>query len=433
MSYAPESLPLTYRPRTFEHVVGQDAIVDVLRAMVSRHALPPQILFSGPSGTGKTTLARLTAAAVLCETPMEQRDKAEPCQSCEACQEILSSSKTHPDVMEIDAASNGRVDEIRELASVVQLTPAKADFRIVIIDEVHGLTGAGGNAFLKLLEEPPEHVIFLLATTDPDKMLTTNRSRVTELPLARPPRAALMQNLKRVADAKGWTLSKELAAAIVDATDPALGVRGTLMTLQKVSPTLDNGTTDPSTAFALLGAASPSLVDSIRQAYMSGDRRATLSAASDAIHHATEQTVARALLRAARQDLQDAVQSGDDQRTTVALADHHVLTEATRDVQSIEATLVRLALARPTPEQAETETSDPKVEAFVTKVEQSSQEAAVTLRSANQLVLDGNALVITAPEDLLQTLRMPPHGPVLAAVGRQAGLQLKPNPVPTLS
>src|SRR5699024_9405998 len=115
------------------------------------------------------------------------------------CVDVLAPGRSHPDVMEIDAASNGRVDEIRELASVVQLAPARSDFRIVIIDEVHGLTGAGGNAFLKLLEEPPEHVIFLLATTDPGKMLTTNRSRVTELPLARPSREALGRNLQRVA------------------------------------------------------------------------------------------------------------------------------------------------------------------------------------------------------------------------------------------
>ena len=155
------------------------------------------------SGLGKTTLARCVAAALLCLDPKD----GDACRVCESCLDISDPSRTHPDVIEFDAASNGQKDQIRELAARAQVAPVRSQHRVYIIDEAHGLSRDGGQAFLKLLEEPPPHVIFMLATTDPEKMLRTNRSRCVEFSLSRPTDRELAEHLVRVAEGVSLTLS----------------------------------------------------------------------------------------------------------------------------------------------------------------------------------------------------------------------------------
>lgn len=404
--------------------------MEVLRSLVARSALPQQVLFSGPSGTGKTTLARLTAAALLCKTDMAARELAEPCQQCETCQEILTPGRVHPDVREIDAASSGRVDEIRELAQSVQLSPQKGSHRVVIIDEVHGLTASGGSAFLKLLEEPPKHVVFLLATTDPEKMLLTNRSRVTELPLQRPTSSQIVQNLQRVAAARNWALPDQLAAAIADATDPALGVRGTLMTLQKVSPLLEDSPEDLTKAYTLLGTTTPALLGELRRAYRAGDRPAAWDASQKAASVASDQTVLAALLRETRQDVDAALQANDDQALAETLKDQEELRAAHQHGRPLVWAVLQMALRRSGQAldagHPPAEPGDSLVGQLRQAVQELDPDTARVLSDARLEVAGPGALEVHATPDLIATLARPPHAPVLTAAARKVQVQLRP-------
>jgi DNA polymerase-3 subunit gamma/tau len=240
------SLATWYRPRTFSDVAGQRHVTAILRRQIANESLPAQILFAGGSGLGKTTLARITAAALLCESSPEEREAmgvapGDDCGQCESCRDITLPGRTHADVIEFDAASNGGKDEIRAIAERAQLLPMRGKRKVYIIDEAHGLTGPGGQAFLKLLEEPPPHVTFMLATTDPAKMAPANRGRCSEYELLPPSMQDMAKNVLRVAELEGWSLSPEAALAVVESSDLALGVRATLMSLEKVAPLLDNG------------------------------------------------------------------------------------------------------------------------------------------------------------------------------------------------
>ncbi len=160
-----------YRPRTFAEIVGQRHVTQTLANAVKAERIAHAYLFCGPRGTGKTSTARALAMALNCE----QGPTAEPCLKCESCQRI--SEGTALDVVEIDAASNRGIDEIRALREKVALAPTDARFKVYIVDEVHMLTGEAFNAFLKTLEEPPAHVVFVLATTEPHRVLPTILSR----------------------------------------------------------------------------------------------------------------------------------------------------------------------------------------------------------------------------------------------------------------
>ena len=160
-----------YRPQRFDEVIGQDVIVKTLQNALSAGKITHAYLFSGPRGVGKTTVARLLAKAINCEQGMGK----EPCNECESCRQIMEG--INPDVIEIDAASNNGVDEIREIREKVKFLPGESKYKIYIIDEVHMLTTSAFNALLKTLEEPPKHVIFILATTEPQKVLPTILSR----------------------------------------------------------------------------------------------------------------------------------------------------------------------------------------------------------------------------------------------------------------
>lgn len=270
------SLAVLYRPRRFADVVGQRHVkVPLMRAAVSG-SLPQQILLSGGSGLGKTTLARICAAALLCEAPPASRPDGDCCGSCRSCLDVAAG--THPDVSEVDAASNGRVDEIRELASRAQLSPMRGGYRVYIIDEVHGLSAAGGQAFLKLLEEPPSHVVFMLATTDPDKMLYTNRSRCTQFELTPPTDQELIENLESVMRREGIPEREDVAKEVLGASDHELGVRGTLMSLEKILPVLRADPSVPVDSVSeILGRPSQEKVSRILAAVSAKDPAAVIT------------------------------------------------------------------------------------------------------------------------------------------------------------
>lgn len=162
-----------YRPRLFSEIAGQEHVVQTLSNALGSGSLSHAYLFSGPRGSGKTTLARLLAKAANCQNRKE--GKAEPCNSCSSCNEINESRSI--DLIEIDAASNRGIDEIRELRDGIRFRPTKMKYKVFIVDESHQLSKDAANALLKTLEEPPDHAIFILATTEIHKMIPTIVSR----------------------------------------------------------------------------------------------------------------------------------------------------------------------------------------------------------------------------------------------------------------
>ncbi len=162
-----------YRPQKFSEVVGQEYTVQALKNAVASNTVSHAYLFAGPRGTGKTSLARLLAKAVNCKK--RRIGEGEPCNECSSCREITAGRSL--DLIEIDAASNRGINEIRELKDGIGFLPVKSKYKVFIIDEAHQLTKEAANALLKTLEEPPEHAIFILATTEPQKMISTIISR----------------------------------------------------------------------------------------------------------------------------------------------------------------------------------------------------------------------------------------------------------------
>ena len=203
MSY--QVIARKWRPQLFGEVVGQEHITTTLRNAVARDRVGHAYLFAGPRVVGKTTTARLLAKALNCvEGPTP-----DPCNTCEHCRAIAAGADV--DVIEIDAASNRGIDEIRTLRENVKFAPAGARYKVYIIDEVHMLTREAFNALLKTLEEPPPHALFILATTDPDKLPPTILSRCQQLTFRRIPAEAVAELLERIAAEEGFQLESEAA------------------------------------------------------------------------------------------------------------------------------------------------------------------------------------------------------------------------------
>ena len=186
-----------WRPRAFEEIVGQSHVVTALVNALESKRLHHAYLFTGTRGTGKTTLARILAKAINCETGITPR----PCGKCKACTEI--DAGRYVDLLEVDAATNTKVDEMRDLLDGAQYMPTVGRFKVYIIDEVHMLSRSAFNAMLKTLEEPPEHIKFILATTDPQRLPVTVLSRCLQFNLRPQPPAVVAGHLKRVLEAEG--------------------------------------------------------------------------------------------------------------------------------------------------------------------------------------------------------------------------------------
>jgi DNA polymerase-3 subunit gamma/tau len=202
-----------WRPQTFDDVVGQDHVVRTLKNAIARQRIAHAYLFVGPRGTGKTSTARIFAKALNCtDGPKADFDPKDP-----ACVSIAEGS--HLDVIEIDGASNNGVEQVRDLRDTVQYAPAQGKFKIYIIDEVHMLSTAAFNALLKTLEEPPAHVKFVFATTDPQKVLPTIISRCQRFDLKPIPADLIVLRLKKIADEEKIKVSPEALACIARMAD----------------------------------------------------------------------------------------------------------------------------------------------------------------------------------------------------------------------
>lgn len=205
-----------YRPKVFADVYGQDHVTSTLKNEICEGRISHAYLFTGSRGTGKTTCAKILAKAVNCENCHD----GEPCNECEVCKGL--DAGTIYDVVEIDAASNNGVDNIRDLREEVNYTPSRGKYRVYIIDEVHMLSTGAFNALLKTLEEPPAHVIFILATTEVHKLPATILSRCQRFDFKRIQPETMAVRLKQVADEEGMTLADDAAVLIARIADGAL-------------------------------------------------------------------------------------------------------------------------------------------------------------------------------------------------------------------
>ena len=211
-----QALYRKWRPQTFEQVLGQTATVRTLRRQVEEGRVAHAYLFCGCRGTGKTSMAKLMSRAINCLHP----DHGDPCGQCEACRAILS--ETTMDVLELDAASNNSVDNIRELLEQVRYPAQLGRYKVYIIDEVHMLSTAAFNALLKTLEEPPAHVVFILATTEPQKLPATILSRVQRYDFGRIPSELMVSRMRQALEELGIEAEEEALAIVARAAEGAM-------------------------------------------------------------------------------------------------------------------------------------------------------------------------------------------------------------------
>jgi DNA polymerase-3 subunit gamma/tau len=256
------SLYRKYRPKIFSDIVEQKAATNLLRLSFTEGRLGQAYLFSGPRGCGKTTAARILAKVVNCEAPKD----GEPCCVCKSC--VSVSAGEHLDVMEIDGASNRGIDQIRELKSHVGLAPFMGGSKVYILDEVHMLTTEAFNALLKTLEEPPPFALFIFATTEPNKVPVTIRSRCQHIPFHRITATGIAEQLRRVAAMEGfeaddgalWEIARNADGALRDAlslAEQALALGGGKLTAEAVSDLLGGGGRAELERFASLLRTSP--------------------------------------------------------------------------------------------------------------------------------------------------------------------------------
>lgn len=274
MAYA--SLYRKYRPATFDEVVGQDSVVRVLRNMVSMNSIAHAFLFTGTRGTGKTSVARIFARAVNCLQPKD----GSPCGECAACKASVASNNV--DIVEMDAASNNGVDDIRALRESVAFTPADPSIRykVYIIDEVHQLTTAAFNAFLKTLEEPPQHCIFILATTEVHKLPQTILSRCLRFDFHLVSSDELCGLVARIFDKEGIRYTKDALLAIAKAG--AGSARDTL-SIAETCMTASDGEVTYDKVLRVLGANDPHVIAALTRAIVSDQLGDALRLLNDAL------------------------------------------------------------------------------------------------------------------------------------------------------
>ena len=263
------ALPLKYRPMTFDDVVGQEHVVRTLRHAIEANRIANAYLFIGPRGIGKTTLSRIFAKALNCSSPKG----VEPCGECDNCREIAAGRSI--DVTELDAASHNKVEDVKPIIDAVQFKPTSSKFKIFIIDECHMLSNAAWNALLKTLEEPPEYVRFIFATTEGDKVLPTIISRCQRFDLRKIQTNDIVSRLKHVC--KQEKIDAEEDALLAIARGAEGGMRDALSSLDQLISFKGNKVTEAD-ALGIFGLVSRSALEDLAGAILRGDTAAILKA-----------------------------------------------------------------------------------------------------------------------------------------------------------
>ena len=266
-----------YRPETFQEVIGQEHVTKPLMAALEAGNTTHAYLFSGPRGCGKTTSARILARCLNCA----EYPTATPCGKCDSCRELARDGSGSLDVVELDAASHGGVDDARELREQASFAPVRDRFKIFIIDEAHMVSNQGFNALLKLVEEPPEHVKFIFATTEPEKVIGTIRSRTHHYPFRLVPPNTLEDYLEQLCQAEGVQAGKDVLSLVVRAGTGS--VRDTLSVLDQIIGGSDGHTLKYDEAVALLGYTSAHLLDETIAALVEGDGAGMFSVVDAAV------------------------------------------------------------------------------------------------------------------------------------------------------
>jgi DNA polymerase-3 subunit gamma/tau len=273
------SLYRTWRPKSFSDLVGQDAVVRTLRTALSSGKLAHAYLFSGPRGSGKTSAAKILARCINCE----HGPTAEPDNTCPNCLAILAG--TAIDVLEIDAASNRGIEDIRTIREAVKFAPSSMRAKVYIVDEAHMLTREGANAFLKTLEEPPPHVVFILATTEPEKLPPTILSRCQRYAFRRIPVATMIEQMRTIAAAEAIAIDDGALGAIAYRADG--GLRDALTMLEQVAAFAD-GPVDAATVDAAFGSSGRQFARSLAAAVLGNDAAGALRIVDEASDAGTD-------------------------------------------------------------------------------------------------------------------------------------------------
>ncbi|OIV35240.1 hypothetical protein BIV57_22650, partial [Mangrovactinospora gilvigrisea] len=254
-----------YRPETFAEVIGQEHVTEPLQQALRNNRVNHAYLFSGPRGCGKTTSARILARALNCE----QGPTPTPCGECQSCRDLSRNGPGSIDVIEIDAASHGGVDDARDLREKAFFGPASSRYKIYIIDEAHMVTSAGFNALLKVVEEPPEHLKFIFATTEPEKVIGTIRSRTHHYPFRLVPPGTLRDYLAEVCGREGITVEDTVLPLVVRAG--AGSVRDSMSVMDQLLAGAGADGVTYAMATSLLGYTDAALLDEVVEAFASGD------------------------------------------------------------------------------------------------------------------------------------------------------------------
>jgi DNA polymerase III subunit gamma/tau len=340
-----QSLYRKYRSQTFADLVGQDATSRALQGAIISGRVAHAYLFSGSRGTGKTSAARLLAKALNCTG--RPRTSAEPCNRCESCLEMIAGSSL--DLIEIDAASNRGIDDVRDLREKVNLAPARGPYKVYIIDEAHGLTGDAFNALLKTLEEPPPHAVFVMCTTDAQKMPLTVIGRCQHFVFRRHSEEQIVARLTHIAKAEN--VQVDAAAMELIARTAQGSMRDAVGLMDQLVP-LASGPITLESARSLLGIADPRLLDALLDHVLAGRAAEALDEVNSIYTAGGElRQVVRGLMEGCRDRLVAALTRRDQvtarRLSSVLDALLHLDGEVRRHAEPrflVEATLARLAV-----------------------------------------------------------------------------------------